>query len=103
MSIQKSAFSERMFVYYLTIFGKSRIITKKGGDYLSAAKKIKILLIEREMTLTDLSKKLNKSLSTMSDKMKRDNFSEKDLKKIAEVLNYDYDVIFTDRETGKQV
>ena len=55
------------------------------------------------MTLTDLSKKLNKSLSTMSDKMKRDNFSEKDLKKIAEVLNYDYDVIFTDRETGKQV
>ena len=92
-----------MFVYYLTIFGKSRIITKKGGDYLSAAKKIKILLIEREMTLTDLSKKLNKSLSTMSDKMKRDNFSEKDLKKIAEVLNYDYDVIFTDRETGKQV
>ncbi|MBU5449840.1 helix-turn-helix transcriptional regulator [Acetivibrio sp. MSJd-27] len=70
---------------------------------MSAAKKIKILLIEREMTLTDLSKKLNKSLSTMSDKMKRDNFSEKDLKKIAEVLNYDYDVIFTDRETGKQV
>lgn len=100
MSIQKSAFSERMFVYYLTIFGKSRIITKKEGT-TCLRQKIKILLMEREMTLTDLSKKLNKSLSTMSDKMKRDNFSEKDLKKIAEVLNYD--IIFTDRETGKQI
>ncbi|WP_418667428.1 helix-turn-helix domain-containing protein [Allofournierella sp.] len=70
---------------------------------MSAAKKIKILLIEREMTLTELSKRLNKSVSTMSDKMKRDNFSEKDLKQIADILNYDYEAVFTDRETGKKV
>lgn len=44
---------------------------------MSAAKKIKILLIEREMTLTELSKRLNKSVPTISDKMKRDNFLEK--------------------------
>ena len=68
---------------------------------MSAAKKIKMLLVDREMTLTDLSRQLNKSLSTMSDKMKRNNFSEKDLKKIAEVLNYDYDIVFTDKDTGK--
>lgn len=70
---------------------------------MSAAKKIKILLVERDMTLTDLSKLLNKSLSTMSDKMKRDNFSERDLKQIAEVLNYDYDIVFTDKNTGKTI
>ena len=70
---------------------------------LSAAKKIKMLLVERDMTLTELSKQLDRSLSTMSDKMRRDNFSEKDLKKIADVLNFDYDVIFTDRETGKKI
>ena len=70
---------------------------------MSAAKKIKILLVECEMTLTDLSKLLNKSLPTMSEKMKRDNFSEKDLKKIAEVLNYDYDIVFTNKETGKTI
>lgn len=75
----------------------------KRGDELSAAKKIKMLLVEREMTLTDLSKLLNKSLSTMSGKMKRDNFSEKDLKKIAEILNYDYDIIFIDKDTGKTI
>jgi transcriptional regulator with XRE-family HTH domain len=76
---------------------------RKWGDKLSAAKKIKILLVEREMTLTELSKRLNKSLSTMSDKMTRDNFSEKDLKKIAEVLNYEYDIVFTDKDTGKTI
>ena len=70
---------------------------------MSATKKIKILLVERDMTLTELSKLLNKSLSTMSDKMKRDNFSEKDLRKIAEVLNYDYDIVFTDKDTGKTI
>lgn len=70
---------------------------------MSAAKKIKMLLVERDMTLTELSKQLDRSLSTMSDKMRRDNFSEKDLKKIADVLNFDYDVIFTDRETGKKI
>ena len=70
---------------------------------MSVAKKIKILLIEREITLTELARRLNKSVPTMSDKMKRDNFSEKDLKKIAEVLNYDYDIVFTDKDTGKTI
>ena len=70
---------------------------------MAAAKKIKMLLVEREMTLTDLSKLLNKSLSTMSGKMVRDNFSEKDLKQIADILNYDYEAVFTDKETGKRL
>lgn len=70
---------------------------------MSAAKKIKMLLVARDMTLTDLSKLLNKSLSAMSQKMIRDNFSERDLKEIADVLNYDYEAVFTDRETGKRI
>lgn len=39
----------------------------------------------------------------MSGKMARDNFSEKDLKQIADLLKYDYEAVFTDRETGKQI
>ncbi len=70
---------------------------------MSAAKKIKMLLVEREITLTELSKRLNKTVSTMSGKMARDNFSEKDLKEIADILNYDYEAVFTDRDTGKQI
>ena len=59
------------------------------------------MLFEREMTLTDLSKLLGKTVATISGKMKRDNFSEKDLRQIADVLNFDVDIVFTDRETGK--
>ncbi|WP_418667350.1 hypothetical protein [Allofournierella sp.] len=44
---------------------------------MAAAKKTRMFLVEREVALTDLSKRLNKSLSTMSGKMARDNFSEK--------------------------
>ena len=103
MPIDKFAFSQILYAFYLIAFEKKRIMTWKWGGFLSAAKKIKILLVERDMTLTDLSKLLDKHLSTMSDKMRRDNFTEKDLKKIAEVLNYEYDVVFTDKETGKKI
>lgn len=55
------------------------------------------------MTLTELSKRLGKSLPAISKKMRRDNFCEKDLKEIAEALNYDYEAVFTDKETGKTI
>ena len=70
---------------------------------MSAAKKIKMLLIEREMTMTELAKKLNTGKSNLSDKMRRDNFSEKDLRKIAEALNCDYEILFTTRDTGMKI
>lgn len=87
-------------------FAFFRIITlvnAKWGDELTAAKKIKFMLIQRNMTMTALAKKLDIALPTLSIKMKRDNFAEKDLKKIADILNFDYEAVFTDRETGKQI
>lgn len=76
---------------------------RKRGDSVAAAKKIRILLIERDMTITELAKMLGKSQSTISDKLARDNFTEKDLREIAELLNYEYEAVFTDRETGKKI
>ena len=70
---------------------------------MGAAKKIRILLVERDMTLKELAKLLGKSSSTISDKLRRDNFTEKDLMKIAEALRYDYEAVFTDKDTGKQI
>ena len=71
--------------------------------YMGAAKKIRILLVERDMTLKELAKLLGKSSSTISDKLRRDNFTEKDLMKITEALRYDYEAVFTDKDTGKQI
>ena len=62
-----------------------------------------MLLVEREMTLTDLSKLLNKSLSTMSGKMARDNFSEKELIEIGNALDCDFIGNFKMRDTGDTI
>lgn len=54
--------------------------------------KIKMLLVAREMTLQDLADKLvpKTSVQNLSQKIKRDNFSEKDLQAIAKAC----DVVF---------
>ena len=70
---------------------------------MSASKKIKHLLVERDMTMADLADKLNTGQSNLSQKMKRDNFSENELKEIAKALNCDYDIVFTLKDTGKQI
>ena len=68
---------------------------------MSAAKKIKMMLLQREMTMTQLAGLLNKSPSTLSYKITRDNFSENDLREIAEKLDFSCDIVFTDKKTGK--
>lgn len=70
---------------------------------MSASKKIKIMLVEQDMNMTELAKLLNQSLSNVSDKMRRDNFSEKDLEKISELLGYEYEPVFTNKKTGRKV
>ena len=40
---------------------------------------------------------------TIHNKLRDDNFSEKELRKIAELLDCDFDATFTMRDTGKKV
>lgn len=65
--------------------------------------KIKTILLQRGMTIKQLGEKLGTSGNNLSNKLSRDNFSEKELHEIAEALNCDYDGIFTLRDTGKQI
>ena len=66
------------------------------------AKKIKALLGYNEMTTCALAEKINTSQSNLSQKMKRDNFSEREMCEIADALNCDLEIIFRDRVTGKE-
>lgn len=70
---------------------------------MSMTKKIKHLLVEREMTQAKLAEKLNITGATLSDKMKRDNFTENDLIEIADILNCDFKACFIMRDTGKEI
>ncbi|MFJ7371573.1 helix-turn-helix domain-containing protein [Lysinibacillus sp. NPDC098008] len=61
---------------------------------MSMTEKIKIVLVKKKMTITQLAEALETSQSNLSKKMKRDNFSEKELEQIAEVLGIGYEANF---------
>ena len=65
--------------------------------------KIKMILLERNMTIKQLSEKLGDKGNNLYNKLDRDNLSERELRAIADALNCDYDGIFTFRDTGKQI
>lgn len=54
------------------------------------SEKIKILLIKENTSVKELAEKLNTTPQNLTNKFKRDNFSEKELLAIAEALNVEY-------------
>lgn len=63
-------------------------------------KKIKSILIYKDMTITDLSEKLGKSVQNLSNLLKKDNFRESELEEIADKLDCDLKIEFVDKTTG---
>lgn len=61
---------------------------------MSMSKKIKQLLIERDTNITQLAYKLGTKPQNLTNKLSRDNFTEKDLQEIARVLNCKYEANF---------
>lgn len=71
---------------------------------LGMTEKIRIVMLKRKVTVTELASKLGyKSQSSLSDKFRRDNFAEHDLQKIAEALDCDFEAHFVLRDTGEKV
>jgi len=67
------------------------------------AKLINLLLIEREMGKKELADKLGTTPSNLSGKLRRDNFSEKELQDIAKVCNATFIGGFVLNDTGKEI
>lgn len=70
---------------------------------MSMSEKIRIALIKRKMSVTELAVAMGTSQSNLSNKLKRDNFSEKELNQIAEVLNCNFKGIFVLKDTGEEI
>lgn len=70
---------------------------------MGMANKIRFLLIERKMKIKDLAAQLGYSGNNLSNKLREDNFSEKELLKIAEILDCDYKAAFVMKDTGKEI
>lgn len=70
---------------------------------MGMSEKIKIVLLKRKMSIKDLSDIIGGTPQNISGKLKRDNFSEKELREIAEALNCDFEADFVLRDTGERV
>ena len=70
---------------------------------LTMGEKIKVVLNRRNMTLTQLAEKLGQSRQNMSNKMSRDNFTEKELNEIAKALDCTYQALFVMNESGEKI
>ena len=64
---------------------------------------IKIAMIKRKINTKQLAEKLNTTGNNMTNKFKRDNFSEKELMQIASVLDCTYHASFTMNDTGEEI
>lgn len=67
------------------------------------AEKIRILIIKRKMNLSTLATKLGMSQGNLSNKLRRDNFTIKELTEISEALDCDLVCHFQMRDSKENI
>lgn len=69
-------------------------------DYIT---QIKMLQVLKGVNSTQTAERMNISKQNFSKKIKNRTFSVDDLESLADVLGFDMEIIFTDRENGKKI
>ena len=70
---------------------------------MDMAMKIRIALLKRNMSITELAEKLGTSRSNLSGKLSRNNFSTQDLVDIAAALDCDLEMNFIMKDTSEKI
>ena len=75
-----------------------------GGDYVSMVEAIRIACVKRGyISEAELARRVGVTPQNFHNKMKRDNFTETDLREIAEALGLQLEIAFIDPETNERV
>ena len=69
---------------------------------MSTSKKIRIAMINKNVSLNELAEKVDTSSQNLNNKFRRDNLSENDIRSMADALGYDVKISLIDRETGEE-
>ena len=77
-------------------------MVKKEGDKMDVTKKIKHLLLEKDVTATLLAEKIGMTQSNISYKMTKNSYSIDDLKNIAAALDCELEINFV-LENGDKI
>ena len=65
---------------------------------MSAAEKIRTLMTRKDVSMGDMAEKTGQSRQNLSNKMKRGNFSEKEIIAMAEVLGCTINIQFVGKD-----
>lgn len=67
------------------------------------SERIRIVLIKRKMTVTALAERIGISPQNLTNKLKRDNFTESELREIAAAMDCTFEVAFALNDTGEKI
>ena len=67
------------------------------------SERIRIVLIKRKMTVTALAERIGISPQNLTNKLKRDNFTESELREIAAAIDCTFETAFALNDTGEKV
>lgn len=70
---------------------------------LSTYEKIMVVLKRRNMTISELAEKTGQTRQNLHNKLKRDNFQEKELQAIAKALDCKFESFFVMNDTGETI
>ncbi|HFL2558337.1 TPA: helix-turn-helix transcriptional regulator [Clostridioides difficile] len=70
---------------------------------ISFGEKIKIILKRKNMTIGELAEKTGQTRQNLSNKFSRDNFSEKEIREFAEILECEFDFYFIMNDTEEKI
>lgn len=71
---------------------------------MGTAEKIRIMRVKKgNLSERELAARMGDTPQNVNNKMKRDDFKESELLRIADALGYDLEIRFVDRETGEVI
>ena len=81
------------------LFEKQNVIIQKRKEgVVMFSQVLRHCLVDRNMKISDLARLLDTSHQNINQKIKRDNFSEKEMRQIADALGLDLEIAMKEKK-----
>lgn len=70
---------------------------------LSTIEKLRVIVRRSGVSMATLADKTQQTRQNLHNKLTRGNFTESQLRQLADVLGYDVEIIFVNREDGERI
>ena len=81
------------------LFEKQNVIIQKRKEgVVMFSQVLRHCLVDRNMKISDLARLLDTSHQNINQKIKRDNFSEKEMRQISDALGLDLEIVMKEKK-----